>query len=46
MIQKEPYSKLLCQLGHSIIMICEHTRIMKACYEEKSYKNIEKLKEI
>jgi hypothetical protein len=44
LIQKDSTNKPLLQLGHSIIMICEHTKIMKSCYDERSYKKIERLK--
>lgn len=33
LIQKDSTNKPLLQLGHYIVMICEHTKIMKSCYE-------------
>jgi hypothetical protein len=46
LIQKDSTNRLLLQLGHSIVMICDHTKIMKSCYDDRSYKKIERLKEI
>lgn len=46
LIQKDSTNRLLLQLGHSIVMICDHTKIMKSCYDDRNYKKIERLKEI
>jgi len=45
-IEKESTNKALIQLGHSMIIICFSTRVLKGCYDERRYKNVEKLKEI
>lgn len=44
MIQKDSSNRQLLQLGHSMIMICSHTKIMKMCYDERNYKRIEREK--
>lgn len=44
MICKDSTNRQLLHLGHSILMICDHTKVMKGCYDEKNYKKIERLK--
>ena len=44
MIQKDNTNRSMLQLGHSIVMICDSTKILKNCYEESNYAPIEKLK--
>ena len=46
LVQKDSTNKPLLQLAHYILMICHHTNIMKNCYETRTYKNIDRLKEI
>ena len=45
-LAKDQENKQLANLGHSILLIADGTRTLKRCYDERSYKMIEKFKEI
>ena len=46
LVAKDPSSASLLQLGHSMVVIVQSTRVLKRCYESENYALIEKLKEI
>jgi len=39
-------NKSALMLGHSIVMICDVTRLLKQCYEEKNYNILFNYKDI
>lgn len=46
LVEKDTNNTPLLQLAHSIVVICEGTRTLKKCYEDRNYRRIEKFKEI
>ena len=39
-------SRNILVLGHSIVMICDCTHLLKRCYDERNYKNFGACKEL
>ena len=46
LVEKDPRNPSLLQLGHSMVLVVHSSRVLRKCYEERSYLGVEGLREV